>query len=82
MDLEAVAAEVGRVVGRGRGFGVHRSAGRIQIVIETLSDDEQRRIEEAVGEPIDVHRGRGPRRMMQGHLVEIRKSPGAQPGAS
>jgi len=65
MDLEAVETEVGTVVGRGRAFGVHRSAGRIQIVIEALSDDEHRQIEEAVGESVDVHRGGRPRRMLQ-----------------
>lgn len=57
MALKAVAAAIGAVVGRGRGFGVHRSAGRIQVVIEALSNDEHRRIEEAIGEPVDVLRG-------------------------
>lgn len=70
MNLEGVAAEISRVVGRGRGFGVHRSAGRIQIVIEALSDEEQREIEEAIGDPVDVHRGRRPRRMVQDRAVE------------
>mgnify|MGYP001816320403 CR=1 FL=1 len=62
--VDALLEAMANIIGPNRGYGTSRDQdGQLSVVIEHLSDEERRQIEEAVGETIKVQTGGAVRRL-------------------